>query len=45
MFEAENLKNAIQNINDSEIGSGATLSQDYVDVLNAMLANGLITEE
>lgn len=44
-FEAENLRAAIQDLSENEIGSGAVLSQEYVDSLNQMLAAGVLTEQ
>lgn len=44
-FSAENLRNAIQDLGNQEIGSGATLSDEYVESLNSMLAAGLMTEQ
>ena len=44
-FEADNLRAAIVDLGNQEIGSGATLSQEYVDSLNEMLAQGLLTEQ
>ena len=44
-ISAEGLKNAIDDIGNAEIGSGAVLSQEYVDALNTMLAQGLLTEQ
>ena len=44
-ISAEGLKQELDNIGSTEIGSKAVLSKEYTEALNTMLAQGLLTEQ
>jgi len=44
-LSAQGFKDELLRISNAELGTGVSLSQEYTDALNAMLAAGLMTEQ